>query len=103
MGWLYVPASVASNLASDCRRPWRVPKPVLQRPLIVAVETGRLKVAAGLPFADALTLELRAFERTVTRHANEQFEGRGQHDDLVIACALVCWRAEMAKSGRLTA
>jgi hypothetical protein len=39
--------------------------------------------------------ELRAFERRVTRHAQEQFEGRGEHDDLVIAAALCCWRGGM--------
>ena len=38
-----------------------------------------------------------AFERRVTQHANEQFEGRGEHDDLVIACALVCWRAAIVR------
>ena len=67
-------------------RKWLVPKPILLLPLITAVETGRFKIAAGLPFADVLTAELRAFQRRVTRHANEQFEGRGEHDDLVSEC-----------------
>lgn len=88
-----VAVTITSGKATKQERGgWKLPKIELLRPLVTAVEGGRLKISAGLPYAEALMLELRAFERRVTRHANEQFEGRGEHDDLVIAAALVCWR-----------
>ncbi len=59
--------------------------------LAAAVETGRLKVAKGLPYGDALVRELRAFKRTIASPRHASFAGAGEHDDLVIAVALVVW------------
>ncbi len=39
-----------------------VPKRELVRGLVTAFENGRLKIAKGLPLADALLGELRAFQ-----------------------------------------
>ncbi len=70
---------------------WRVPKKALLRPLVASTEAGRLKVAKGLPEAEALQAELQAFQRRITERGNNAFEGVGEHDDLVIAVALACW------------
>ena len=55
------------------------------------MDAGRLKVAKGLPDAEALQVELLAFQRRITEHGHDAFEGVGAHDDLVIAVALACW------------
>jgi hypothetical protein len=77
---------------------WRVPKRALLQPLVAATESGRLKVAKGLREAEVLQLELQAFQRRITLTGHSAFEGVGQHDDLVIAVALVCWWAENSRS-----
>ncbi len=43
-----------------------VPKRSLVRPLVAALEGGRLKVAKGLAEAEALVRELQAFRRQIT-------------------------------------
>ncbi len=70
---------------------WRVPKKALLRPLVASTEEGRLKVAKSLPEADALQVELQAFQRRITERGHDAFQGVGEHDDLVIAVALACW------------
>ncbi len=70
---------------------WRVPKKALLRPLVASTEAGRLKVAKGLPEAEALQAELQAFQRRITECGHDAFQGIGEHDDLVIAVALACW------------
>ncbi len=86
------------RLTSYDGRMWRVPKKALLRPLVAATESGRLKVAKGLREAEALQRELLAFQRRITESGNTAFEGVGQHDDLVIAAALVCWWFERSKA-----
>ncbi len=70
---------------------WRVSKQALLRPLVAAMDAGRLKVAKGLREAEAFQRELLAFQRRITERGNNAFEGAGEHDDLVIAAALACW------------
>ncbi len=73
---------------------WRVPKRELVRTLVAAFEGGRLKVAAGLRHAKALTGELQAFQRKVTGAGRTAYGATGgAHDDLVIAVALAVWWA----------
>jgi hypothetical protein len=92
------PVAVTITSGKKARRDgsggWRVPKVELLRPLVSAVEAGRLKVAAGLPDAEALARELGAFERAFTAAGHATFDGVGEHDDLVIAAALACWRID---------
>jgi hypothetical protein len=74
---------------------WRVPKKaLLLRRLVAATEAGELKVAKGMREAEALQRELQAFQRRIMESGHAVFGGVGAHDDLVIAAALVCWRAE---------
>ncbi len=70
---------------------WRVPKKALLRPLVAAMDVGRLKVAKGLPETEAFQREFLAFQRQITESGHDAFEGVGEHDDLVIAVALACW------------
>ncbi len=80
-----------------------VPKAELVRALAVAVENGRLKIAQRLALAPVLMGELRAFERTIGAGGHTAFEGKGEHDDLVIAAALVAWWAGHMPARRLDA
>ncbi len=73
---------------------WHVPKRELVLALVVAFEGDRLKVAAGLRHAKALTGELQAFQRKVTGAGRAAYGATaGAHDDLVIAVALAVWWA----------
>ncbi len=86
-------------------RMWRVPKQAILRPLVAATEAGQLKVAKGLPEAEALQAELQAFQRRITECGHDTFQGIGEHDDLVIAVALACWwpivrKTENGNTGR---
>ncbi len=70
---------------------WRVPKKALLRPLVAAMDAGRLKLAKSLREAEPFLRELQAFQRRITESGHCAFEGVGEHDDLVIAVALACW------------
>ena len=53
----------------------------LVRGLVSALEGGHLKVAKGLPLADALAGELKAFRVRLTRGSRDTYAARsGQHD-----------------------
>jgi hypothetical protein len=73
-----------------------VPKRDLVLGLQVAVQSGALKIAAGLQFGPALVKEMAEMKVRVTPSGNEQFGAwrEGAHDDLVFAVALACWGAE---------
>ena len=62
----------------------------------VLLQTGRLKIAAGLAEAPALTGELLGFQVKITAAAHDVYGAwrEGQHDDLVLALALPLWYAE---------
>ena len=71
-----------------------VPKKELVGAAQVALQRGKLRVAAALPEAATLAAELRQFEVRVTDSANLQFSHReGQHDDLAISLAAANWWA----------
>ena len=73
-----------------------VPKQDLISGLQVALDRGHLRIAAGMRDAGRLTrglLDVRMRSRE-TGHVRYGAEGRGKHDDLVIALALAVWRAQ---------
>jgi hypothetical protein len=75
---------------------WRVPKPELVAALDVALTTGHLKIAQGLPLWPALREELLAFRRKIdlkTAHVSFAHRTASGHGDLVIATALAVWKA----------
>ena len=76
------------------KRAWRVPKVVLVRALVTALEDGRVKMPRSLPAVGVLLKELEAFKVGITPHAHASFGGAGEHDDLVLAAALVVWRID---------
>ena len=55
------------------------------------LETGKLQIANGIPFAPALLEELLEFRGGQSPKGNEWSEG--PQDDLVLATALAAWRA----------
>jgi hypothetical protein len=75
---------------------YNVPKGDLVAALEVPFHTGALKVAGGLELWGVLREELQNFRRKVnpqTAHASYEHWREGDHDDLVLACALACWGA----------
>lgn len=75
---------------------WRVPKRDLVGAAQVLLQGRRLRVAAALPEAGALTQELLNFRVTITASAHDTYAAwrEGDHDDLVLATALACWAGE---------
>ncbi|HZS03398.1 MAG TPA: hypothetical protein VFD58_00860 [Blastocatellia bacterium] len=73
----------------------RVPKRDLVGVIQVALQTGRLKIAAELPEAPLLVSELQNFQVKITTSANDTYGAwrEGAHDDLVLAAALAVWDA----------
>lgn len=74
----------------------RVPKRDLVGVVQVALQTGRLKIAAQLPEAETLTKELQNFQVKITDTAHDTYGAwrEGTHDDLVLALALALWQAK---------
>ena len=75
---------------------WRVPKLRLLAPLVRAIEGRRLSIAPGLSEGETLKSELAAFQRKLNGRCHAVLEGKGEHDDTVIAAALAAWWAEWA-------
>lgn len=72
----------------------RVPKRDLVSAAQVALQTGRLKIAADLPEAQTLVRELESFKVKIdldTAHDSYGAWRVGAHDDLVLAVALALW------------
>jgi len=81
---------------------YTVPKLALISGLQVVLQSGRLKIAAGLPLAATLTRELLAFRMEIrlageapgaAREQSPLLWRAAEHDDLVLATALACWWA----------
>jgi hypothetical protein len=75
---------------------YRVPKRNLVSALQVALQSGTLKIAAGLDLAEVLRQELLDFRVKVnieTAHESYGAWREGDHDDLVLAVAMSAWLA----------
>ena len=94
---------------------YRVPKRDLVSAAQVLLQSGRLKIASGLPEAETLKRELLNFRVKIdpkTAHDSYDHWRENEHDDLVLATALACWfrqwwnenldRREGARNARLT-
>lgn len=84
-------------------RMWSVPKADLMIGLLAMLEVRELRIADGLALGKSLLDELtqvRVKERPSGRAQYGSF-GRGQHDDLVLAVALACWRARRGAAGEM--
>jgi hypothetical protein len=83
-------------------REYSVPKQDLVSALEVPFHKGTLKVAKGLEGWLKLREELLNFRRkqnTVTAHISYEHWRESDHDDLVLAAALACWKATYKRKG----
>ena len=81
---------------------WNVPKRDLIAGVQLALEKGDLRIARHMTEAGALVRELVDVRVTAgmrTGKVRIGADGTGQHDDLVIALALACWRARWRENG----
>lgn len=84
----------SEELHDDKTGIYHVAKLVLISTVQTLLHDGRLLIQKDLPDAPALRTELEDFRATVTDSGRWTFGARaGQHDDLVLALALACWRA----------
>lgn len=82
---------------------WKVSKLVLVSGLQAKLHSAELKIAAGLPEAQALTDELQDFRISYSDAGNARFGAReGRHDDLVLAVAIAIFGAEQWARNRVS-
>jgi hypothetical protein len=74
---------------------WSVPKRDLVSSVAVGLETGRLRIAAGLAYGPVLKQELETFRAKISLGGHDSYEAwrEQDHDDLVLAVALAAWWA----------
>jgi len=82
---------------------WSVPKKDLISGLVVLLERGGLKIAREMGEAGPLVRELMSMKSTHGDRGRVRLgaDGCGEHDDLVVALALACWRAGRAEKKRI--
>jgi hypothetical protein len=83
-------------------REYSVPKQDLVSALEVPFHKGTLKVAKGLEGWPMLREELLNFRRKqnkATAHVSYEHWRESDHDDLVLAAALACWKANYRRAG----
>jgi len=80
---------------------WSVPKRNLIAGIEMLLERGELQIARGAREAGSLARELLDVKATMrsTGRVRIGADGGGEHDDLVIAVALACWRVQQRTSG----
>ena len=80
---------------------WHVPKRDLMAGLQVLLEKGELKIARRMKETGPLVRELTDVRLTAGSGGRLRMgaERSGQHDDLVMALALACWRAKRRPIG----
>jgi len=80
---------------------WSVPKRDLLALVQVLLERNELRLARGLRELGPLIRELTDVRSTTKANGRERLgaDGCGEHDDLVIALALACWRAQRPQIG----
>ena len=84
---------------SESKGTFRVPKRDLIEGLQIMIQSGDLEFAGGMPGLQTLMRELSAIRRWVAPSGHEVYGARksGEHDDLVLAVALACWRLRKVK------
>ena len=72
-----------------------VPKRDLVTATRILLDTGRLRIAPALRYAEALREELKNFQVQLSETGRDTYGAAGGlHDDLVIALSLAAWQAE---------
>ncbi len=92
-----MPVLITGGLTAsrDSKGMWHVPKEELVTRLQLLLRGKRLQIAKGMKHVERLVRELESFQMKVTEKGKAQYGavGEGEHDDLVMALALACWRA----------
>ena len=79
---------------------WNVPKQALISGLLLMLEKKELALSKRVAAALVLDKELAGMEARVSRSGHFTFGAReGEHDDVVMAAALACWRARWRSEG----
>jgi hypothetical protein len=94
------PVTITAGEHEQCTAEgYRVPKRDLVVGLELLLEAGALEISRGLETGEELLAELRAMRVSVSAKGHERFEAsrNGEHDDLVLATALACWRAKRGR------
>ena len=80
---------------------WNVPKQDLVTGLQMMLEQGELRIARKLKEAGQLVKELTDMQATSRKTGRVRLgaDGCGQHDDLVMALALACWKVGRGMNG----
>lgn len=89
--------------ASRRARGWSVPKADLMRGLQVMVQEKELRIARDVPLGHELRRELLQIRAEAGAWGRMRYGalGSGQHDDLVLAVALACWRSRRPAVGEM--
>ena len=93
---------LGQRVSRNGTRKYSVPKQDLVAALEVPFHKGTLKVAKGLELWSALREELLNFRRKQnkqTAHISYEHWRESDHDDLVLAAALACWKATYKRKG----
>jgi hypothetical protein len=93
---------LGQKVSRNGTRKYSVPKQDLVAALEVSFHKGTLKVAKGLELWSALREELLNFRRkqnTRTAHISYEHWRESDHDDLVLAASLACWKGTYKRKG----
>ncbi len=94
--WLVPVTIVAGEQETSTKSGYyHVPKRNLVTGLQILVEQGNLKVSANITESKVLIHELMNMRAKITSAGNETYSAwrEGDHDDIVLAVGLACWRA----------
>ena len=99
MGDLCAVTITGGEKASQHSLGWNVPKQDLVGGLQLLLEQGRLRIAKDMKGLRTLMRELMDMQAKMgaSGRVRTGADGYGQHDDLVMALALACWRARKQK------
>jgi hypothetical protein len=102
LGCGIVPVNLTGGeLVSQSGSVWNVPKQILISGMLVMLEKKELALSMRVASARVLDKELAGMEALVSRSGNLSFGTwrEGEHDDVVMAAALACWRARWKSEG----
>jgi hypothetical protein len=87
-----VTITAGSEVTAQGGNRWNVAKSALISRFDALLHTGELKIAEGLPEAEALKAELQEFRRKLSETGKATFAARvGKHDDLLLAVCIGAW------------
>jgi hypothetical protein len=78
---------------------WHVPKRELLTGLEALLECGELRIAGKLREAGRLVKEFESIQVEARTNGRWKMGGDAEHDDLVLALSLACWRAKRPMNG----